>query len=582
MTPDLLKEKDVIFCSHQWVAFNHPDPGGEQLRALQQVINNLMNGKHMVESNIALNAIYGTLERFTPEMWKERLPEMYVWFDYISIPQPGALINAASDELKQQLDTNGDGVVEQSELVNADVEQQKNSDHRLLSAGDQRVLDLVEQLKAAVDSIPSYVERSAMMWILVPPCKHYDLEETICDFNSWRNRGWVRAHSPLHAAHFELRLARRVASRHTDSLSLSLSLSLSPSLSPSPLSPPHTPLSLPFSLPLSLRLSPSPPHTLSLRPSLSLSFSLSASSLSAPVSNGVYRGEAASGEDMPIMVIKSLVRRPNSSTHATYVSDDPPQTLVLRVSRDIAVLPTAALIGLPAHRTCPDGTPSRLPPPQTFKLCAARGNFTVDADRSAVTAPLPTMLAAKATYSREEKNDWVLSRFITAFSPVFVPREHGGGVQEEEGDGESAVAKMKRRISWRGDEAEAAWFEETGWSLLLVACAMDDEAAVDELLALPEEQKRAELSAKAKGPGRLASHLQESGRTAPPSRPLLPIVLRIWRGYDSADGGDDVCAHVHRDQTARRGGGRQEERRPGAFGRPAMPLSRRHPRWPPR
>lgn len=108
------------------------------------------------------------------------------------------------------------------------------------------------------------------------------------------------------------------------------------------------------------------------------------------------------------------------------------------------------------------------------------------------------MLAAKATYYREEKNDWVLSRFITAFSPVFVPREHGGGVQEEEGDGESAVAKMKRRISWRGDEAEAAWFEETGWSLLLVACAMDDEAAVDELLALPEEQKRAELSAKGK------------------------------------------------------------------------------------
>ena len=204
MTPDLLKEKDVIFCSHQWVAFNHPDPGGEQLRALQQVINNLMNGKHMVESNIALNAIYGTLERFTPEMWKERLPEMYVWFDYISIPQPGALINAASDELKQQLDTNGDGVVEQSELVNADVEQQKNSDHRLLSAGDQRVLDLVEQLKAAVDSIPSYVERSAMMWILVPPCKHYDLEETICDFNSWRNRGWVRAHSPSSRCTFRI------------------------------------------------------------------------------------------------------------------------------------------------------------------------------------------------------------------------------------------------------------------------------------------------------------------------------------------------------------------------------------------
>ena len=54
------------------------------------------------------------------------------------------------------------------------------------------MLQLVEQLKAAVDSIPSYIERSAMMWILVPPCKHQDIEGGICDFNSWRDRGWCR------------------------------------------------------------------------------------------------------------------------------------------------------------------------------------------------------------------------------------------------------------------------------------------------------------------------------------------------------------------------------------------------------
>ena len=227
MTADMLKEKDVIFVSHQWVAFNHPDPGGEQLRALQNTLTNLLNGKHNVESNSTLNTVYGTLDRFTPEMWKARLPEMFVWFDYstapsaprtrpsshacaqstplltvnrpraranlpVSIPQPGAVVNGASEELKQSLDTNGDGVIEQSELVNADIATAKNanSDHRLLSVGDQRVLDLVEQLKAAVDSIPSYVERSAMMWILVPPCKHQDLEGAICDFNSWRDRGW--------------------------------------------------------------------------------------------------------------------------------------------------------------------------------------------------------------------------------------------------------------------------------------------------------------------------------------------------------------------------------------------------------
>jgi hypothetical protein len=88
MTPELLKQKDVIFVSHQWVAFGHPDPAGEQLRVLQRTISNLLNGKHVVESNSTLNTVYGTMERLTPEMWQARLPEMLVWFDYISSACP--------------------------------------------------------------------------------------------------------------------------------------------------------------------------------------------------------------------------------------------------------------------------------------------------------------------------------------------------------------------------------------------------------------------------------------------------------------------------------------------------------------
>ena len=121
----------------------------------------------------------------------------------------------------------------------------------------------------------------------------------------------------------------------------------------------------------------------------------------------------------------------------------------------------------------------------TFKLCAARGNFTVDDDRSAVNKTLRKMLAVKAKFYEEEKNDWVLSRFVMAFSPVFVPRDVGGGDGSDASDtvgmpGESAVARMKRRMRWRGDAEEQPWFEETGWSLLILACALDDEAAVDE------------------------------------------------------------------------------------------------------
>ena len=38
-------KQDVLFCSHQWVSFEHPDPASEQLHALQLVIKKLMAGK---------------------------------------------------------------------------------------------------------------------------------------------------------------------------------------------------------------------------------------------------------------------------------------------------------------------------------------------------------------------------------------------------------------------------------------------------------------------------------------------------------------------------------------------------------
>lgn len=118
----------------------------------------------------------------------------------------GAVVKDASTELVEDLDTNKDGTVSLGELVEADAStlrnQRKSSDHRDMAevapsparrtATDLRVLELVAQLKAAVDSIPSYIERSSMMWVVVPPVKHHSLEGQICDFSSWRKRGWCR------------------------------------------------------------------------------------------------------------------------------------------------------------------------------------------------------------------------------------------------------------------------------------------------------------------------------------------------------------------------------------------------------
>ena len=192
-------DAEVLFCSHQWVSFDHPDPAGEQLRALQSVIRMLMKGKTDVVSNSMLDAIYQYKMLAPGSEWAKKLPHMLVWFDYLSIPQPGALVTQASSELVNELDTNQNGVVEMEELLNADLtkktSRRQSTDHRQLAEGesvDERIAALVGQLKAAVDSIPSYIERASMMWVLVPPVKHHSLHEQICDFASWRRRGWCR------------------------------------------------------------------------------------------------------------------------------------------------------------------------------------------------------------------------------------------------------------------------------------------------------------------------------------------------------------------------------------------------------
>ena len=80
---------EVLFCSHQWCSFTHPDPNGDQLRALQTQIRNLMKGKTKTKSNFMLDAVYSYPMLTTGKEWKGRLPNMYIWLDYLSIPAAG-------------------------------------------------------------------------------------------------------------------------------------------------------------------------------------------------------------------------------------------------------------------------------------------------------------------------------------------------------------------------------------------------------------------------------------------------------------------------------------------------------------
>ena len=66
--------------------------------------------------------------------------------------------------------------------------------------------------------------------------------------------------------------------------------------------------------------------------------------------------------------------------------------------------------------------PEYFNPCDMFKLCAARGNFSVDSDKDKVNATLVTMLKAKSEWYAQ-LGDVTLARLIKVFGPCFVPRE---------------------------------------------------------------------------------------------------------------------------------------------------------------
>lgn len=251
--------------------------------------------------------------------WKESLANALIWIDYTSIPQP----SAADEE-----------VVEEKEEPGI-------QDHRLITsdAGSTKA-KLIEQLVAAVDSIPSYIERCTQMWVLVPATEHSNVPGATCDFFSWRKRGWCR-----------------------------------------------------------------------------MEFAAS---------------KLARGDDMPIVVIES-------EANVYYLN-----------------------------------------PCDSARLCAAMGDFTVEDDAHKVNGTLSKMLDAKTEYFYDE-GDITLARELSIFRPNFVslPQE------EKPTDGTEALEAMKARFKWRDEKTEAAWMKKTGWTLLTLAAATDDLAAVKHLLAQP-------------------------------------------------------------------------------------------------
>ena len=366
VTPEV--DLEIVFVSHQWTSFEHPDPTGEQLARLQAVLRQLMAGQTSVMGNPQLQVIYSSTFETKGEQWAATLPKVCVWFDYVSIPQPGAVDDAATADAApsvkkmpslKKMATSDHRVIDAA--ATAAVE--SSSSHASHTEGAAaRKAELVRQLVDAVDSIPSYVERSAQMWVLVPPTAHNSVADGVCNFASWRSRGWCR---------MEFAAAK-----------------------------------------------------------------------------------LACGDEMPVMIIEGAAKP------LVYFN-----------------------------------------PCDTFKLRSSRGAFSVDDDRTVVNKTLASMLRAKAA-SFAALGDVTLSRLVFVFRPVFVDAEYVDALDadtpatagtpeygavaasgEYKPAAETAVERLKRRLAWRSDAEEAAWEKETGFNLLTLAAALDDTAAVSELIA---------------------------------------------------------------------------------------------------
>ena len=138
----------VVFISHQWLGFDHPDPFGQQIEVLRQGLQGLIDGSTKVEHNV-IGQLYGVPNDMSEEV-RQNLAEGYIFMDAFSLPQ---VFGTDSLDLSMEMSN-------QTEAA------------------------------SAVQSIPAYVERCDLFIVLAPDLNHADTGER-CNYTTWLSR-WYR------------------------------------------------------------------------------------------------------------------------------------------------------------------------------------------------------------------------------------------------------------------------------------------------------------------------------------------------------------------------------------------------------
>ena len=113
---------------------------------------------------------------------------MFLWIDFFAMPQPlsarfkGMSKAAAEAAMAAEKRARHAGMVAAKD---GQAQGHSGMDHRQVDDKEEEVARLVALLTTAVDCIPGYIQRCAMMWVLVPPIHHADVDLAVCDYASW-------------------------------------------------------------------------------------------------------------------------------------------------------------------------------------------------------------------------------------------------------------------------------------------------------------------------------------------------------------------------------------------------------------
>ena len=142
--------------SHQWMGFKHPDADKMQFSILQAALANLLRGLK-VQMCPFTAAVFQQMESYLTPAECKRPEHAYIWSPYVDVALQDHRGEVAQPELKP----------------------------------------IVDQMTAAVESLPVYVQNSDHFFVLAPSGAHSDTGDAV-NLESWANRGWCRLEVGAH------------------------------------------------------------------------------------------------------------------------------------------------------------------------------------------------------------------------------------------------------------------------------------------------------------------------------------------------------------------------------------------------